>query len=88
MRIDLAVVVGPKPGLTRANHGTTTARSRAGWRAGLIAVAVPTAIAGIYGMNFEYMPELKWRYGYPLSLAFMTAICVGLYVYFKRKDFL
>lgn len=46
-----------------------------------------TTIAGIYGMNFEYMPELRWRYGYPAVLALMAAISVGLVLYFKRKDF-
>jgi magnesium transporter len=46
-----------------------------------------TAIAGIYGMNFEYMPELKWRYGYLAIMTLMTAISVGLYFYFKRKDY-
>ena len=46
-----------------------------------------TAIAGVYGMNFEYMPELKWRYGYPAILALMTAISVGVYYYFKKKDY-
>ena len=36
-------------------------------------IAVPTMIAGIYGMNFEHMPELSWQYGYPLVLALMAA---------------
>ena len=49
---------------------------------------VITAIAGIYGMNFEYMPELKWRYGYLAVMTLMAAISVGLYIYFKRKDYL
>jgi len=48
---------------------------------------VITAIAGIYGMNFEYMPELKWRYGYAAVIALMSAVSVGLFVYFKRKDY-
>ena len=48
---------------------------------------VLTAIAGVYGMNFEYMPELKWRYGYPTIMALMTAISAGLYYYFKKKDY-
>ena len=37
-------------------------------------LAVPTMIAGIYGMNFEHMPELKWRYGYALVMAVMAAL--------------
>jgi len=51
-------------------------------------IAVPTMIAGIYGMNFEHMPELDWRYGYPLALAVMAAICLALYRYFKRVGWL
>ncbi len=47
-------------------------------------VAVPTLIAGIYGMNFEHMPELKWIYGYPLSLAAM-AVIDGYLFYRLRK---
>ncbi len=45
-----------------------------------------TVITGIYGMNFEDMPELRWRYGYPATLVGMAAIMVGLAWYFKRKD--
>jgi magnesium transporter len=51
-------------------------------------IAVPTAIAGIYGMNFEHMPELKWRFGYPLVLTVIVVICVGLYQYFRRAGWL
>jgi len=51
-------------------------------------LAVPTMIAGIYGMNFEYMPELKWRYGYLLSLLVMTGIDVYLFFRFKRARWL
>ncbi len=51
-------------------------------------LAVPTMIAGIYGMNFEHMPELKWHYGYALSLAFMTAVDVLLYFRFKKAKWL
>jgi magnesium transporter len=50
--------------------------------------AVPTAIAGIYGMNFEHMPELTWTFGYPLALLLMLAICVLLYRRFKRAGWL
>lgn len=42
-------------------------------------------IAGIYGMNFEYMPELHWRYGYFFVLGFMFFVMVGMLIYFKRK---
>ena len=51
-------------------------------------VAVPTMIAGIYGMNFDHMPELRWRYGYPLALAVMTGLCLVLYRAFKRSGWL
>jgi magnesium transporter len=51
-------------------------------------LAVPTMIAGIYGMNFEHMPELKWHYGYVLSLLVMAGIDVYLYFRFKRTHWL
>ena len=50
--------------------------------------AVPTAIAGIYGMNFENMPELGWEFGYPLALAVMLAVCLALYRAFRRSGWL
>jgi magnesium transporter len=48
----------------------------------------PTLIAGIFGMNFHYMPELSWRYGYPLSLSLMLISAVGPYVYFKKRGWI
>jgi magnesium transporter len=51
-------------------------------------IAVPTAIAGIYGMNFEFMPELQWRWGYPLVLLVIAVSCVLLYRGFKRNGWL
>jgi magnesium transporter len=51
-------------------------------------VAVPTMIAGIYGMNFEHMPELEWRYGYLVVVGAMVAISFGLYRAFKRSGWL
>jgi magnesium transporter len=51
-------------------------------------VAVPTAIAGIYGMNFRHMPELGWRLGYPYALALILVICIVLYRYFKKVGWL
>ena len=50
--------------------------------------AVPTAIAGIYGMNFENMPELGWEWGYPAVLLLMLVICVFLYRTFRRNHWL
>jgi len=51
-------------------------------------LAVPTMIAGIYGMNFEFMPELHWQYGYLVVMGAMGAICGLLYWQFKRVDWL
>jgi magnesium transporter len=51
-------------------------------------VAVPTFIASVYGMNFEHMPELKWRFGYPLALLTMAVAVTLLYRFFKRIDWL
>jgi magnesium transporter len=51
-------------------------------------IAVPTAIAGIYGMNFEFMPELRWRIGYPLVLLVIIGSCLLLYRGFKRNGWL
>jgi magnesium transporter len=51
-------------------------------------IAVPTAIAGIYGMNFDDMPELHWGLGYPAVLAVMAVICVLLYRGFKKSGWL
>jgi magnesium transporter len=50
--------------------------------------AVPTAIAGIYGMNFDTMPELHQPWGYPAILAVMGTTCVLLYRGFKRSGWL
>jgi magnesium transporter len=51
-------------------------------------IAVPTAIAGIYGMNFTAMPELHWRYGYPAVLSVMAVIDVYLVYLFRKADWL
>jgi magnesium transporter len=50
--------------------------------------AVPTAVAGIYGMNFRHMPELRWTYGYPAVLIAVTLICLVLWRQFKRAGWL
>jgi magnesium transporter len=47
-----------------------------------------TFIAGVYGMNFEYMPELKWRWGYPALWGIFIMISIGLLVFFKRKKWM
>jgi magnesium transporter len=51
-------------------------------------LAVPTAIAGIYGMNFQYMPELHWRFGYLAVLAGIFGLCGYLYYRFRRSGWL
>ena len=51
-------------------------------------VAVPTAVAGIYGMNFDHMPELRWRYGYPAVLLLILAVCTVLFRRFRRAGWL
>jgi magnesium transporter len=60
-------------------------RKLAAWAAIL---AVPTAFAGIYGMNFENMPELKWEYGYYSVVAVILALCAFLYYRFRHNDWL
>jgi len=47
-----------------------------------------TSIASIYGMNFEYMPELKSRYGYPVVLLVMLSLAVSMLIYFRRKKWI
>jgi magnesium transporter len=56
--------------------------------AGAAMVAVPTLIAGVYGMNFEAMPELHWRFGYPVSIALMVGACAYLYRRFRKSGWL
>jgi magnesium transporter len=51
-------------------------------------IAIPTMVAGIYGMNFSHMPELRWAYGYPLALGLMVVACVGLFFGFRRAGWL
>lgn len=71
--------------LLEAHRQGQIIRALAAWAAIL---AVPTAIAGIYGMNFKFMPELEWRYGYPLIVGTILLICVGLWLRFRRIGWL
>ncbi|HKA63574.1 MAG TPA: CorA family divalent cation transporter, partial [Methylomirabilota bacterium] len=48
----------------------------------------PTMIAGVYGMNFKFMPELEWRYGYPMVMVVTLSLCGFLYYRFKRSGWL
>lgn len=51
-------------------------------------IAVPTLVAGVYGMNFRHMPELGWTFGYPLAVLAMTGACVVLWRAFRRSGWL
>jgi magnesium transporter len=68
-----------------SNQLNVTMKRLTAW--GTIFIVV-TAIAGVYGMNFKHMPELEWRYGYYAALGLMGLISLGLYFYFKRKDYI
>jgi len=50
--------------------------------------AIATVFTGIWGMNFKFMPELQWNYGYPVALVIIIAVCGFLYLHFKRSDWL
>jgi len=47
-----------------------------------------TFITGIYGMNFRYMPEIGWRFGYPIAMFFMAGIAILMLFYFNKKKWL
>jgi len=79
-----ASVVDTNSLLEQQRQGVIT-RQLAAWAAIL---AVPTAIAGIYGMNFQHMPELGWTFGYPLVIVGMAAICGTLYWRFRSIGWL
>ncbi|MFJ9379006.1 magnesium/cobalt transporter CorA [Streptomyces sp. NPDC101455] len=51
-------------------------------------IAVPTMVCGVYGMNFDHMPELHWRFGYPLVIGVITVACLALYRGFRRNGWL
>ncbi|MBX7125747.1 MAG: hypothetical protein K1X47_08650, partial [Cyclobacteriaceae bacterium] len=57
----------------------------AGWAA---IIGIPTMVAGVYGMNFKYMPELEWKFGYPMVMGLTLSFCVGLYLLFRRSGWL
>jgi magnesium transporter len=72
--------------LTEASYAQNEEIKRiSAWAAILFA---PTLIGTIYGMNFEHMPELRWRFGYPYALTLMAVVCVSLYLVFKRRGWL
>jgi magnesium transporter len=71
--------------LIEQSRQTDTTRKLSAWAA---IIAIPTAVAGIYGMNFENMPELKWEYGYYGILGLMASACATLYALFRRAKWL
>ncbi|MHC8315312.1 magnesium and cobalt transport protein CorA [Pseudomonas sp. LB3P31] len=71
--------------LLEASRQSVVQRKFAGWAAIL---AFPTAVAGIYGMNFQNMPELTWHYGYFAVLGFIAVGCVSLWASFKKSGWL
>jgi magnesium transporter len=71
--------------LTSQSQQTMISRRLAAWAAIL---AVPTAVAGIYGMNFRHMPELEWENGYYVVIGLVVVTCTSLYVNFRRRDWL
>jgi magnesium transporter len=64
---------------------TAVSKKLASW---LAIIAVPTAIAGIYGMNFKHMPELEWQYGYFGVIGTILLVCSGLFWRFRRVGWL
>ena len=78
-------------GVLQANLTQVTVRQNEDMRkisAWVAIIAVPTAVAGIYGMNFDHMPELGWRFGYPAVLLFILVVCISLYVRFRKVGWL
>ncbi|MER6331998.1 magnesium and cobalt transport protein CorA [Streptomyces sp. NPDC001034] len=51
-------------------------------------IAVPTMVCGVYGMNFRYMPELHWKYGYPVIMGITVVLCLGIHRTLKRNGWL
>ncbi|GAQ55888.1 magnesium and cobalt transport protein CorA [Streptomyces acidiscabies] len=51
-------------------------------------IAVPTMVCGVYGMNFDHMPELRWKYGYPMVMAIIVTMCFGIHRTLKRNGWL
>jgi magnesium transporter len=68
-----------------ASRQSAISRQLAGWAAIL---AVPTAVAGFYGMNFDNMPELHWRYGYLTVILGVTVVCSLLFVRFRKAGWI
>lgn len=82
---EVSLMMGQSQQTLIQSQQTLITRQLAAWAAIL---AVPTAIAGIYGMNFQNMPELTWTYGYHAALAVILTVCGTLYWRFRKNDWL
>lgn len=83
LNVNLTLVsVEQNAGMQRQNE---VVQKISAWAAILI---VPTIVTGVYGMNFRYMPELSWTFGYPFALALIALISVLLYLGFRRAGWL
>jgi magnesium transporter len=68
-----------------SNQQNDQVKKISAWAAILFA---PSVVGTIYGMNFDHMPELHWQLGYPFALALMAAVCLALYLLFKRRHWI
>ncbi len=68
-----------------SNHQNRVMKRMTSWGAILLG---STLVAGIYGMNFDHMPELQWVYGYPLALGMMAVAAISLYLIFRRRGWI
>jgi magnesium transporter len=68
-----------------ANRQNEEVKKISAWAAILFA---PTIVGTVYGMNFEHMPELHWRVGYPMALSLMLLVSVSLFVLFRRRGWI
>ena len=68
-----------------SNEQNEEVKKISAWAAILFA---PTLVGTVYGMNFDFQPEFGWRFGYPFAISLMVLVCAGLYVVFKRRDWL
>lgn len=83
--LNLAMTLASERATDIALQQSVQAKKISAWAAIL---ASPAVLAGIWGMNFAYMPDLQLPWGYPAALGLMLAVCLGLYAVFKKKDWL
>jgi magnesium transporter len=84
IRDSIATAIQASISLAAIEEGKVTKRL-AGWAA---IFAVATAFVGIWGMNFDFMPELRWKYGYPAALSVVAAVCGYLFYRFRKSQWL